>query len=116
MSVGLYMDVHVRRAVTNGLRLRGVDVLTAQEDGARELSDPDLLDRATVLGRALFTQDDDLLREAARRLRSGAPFAGVIYAHQLNVTVGQCIDDLELIAKVTEPAEWTGRLLHLPLK
>ena len=32
MSVRLYMDVHVRRAVTAGLRLRGVDVLTAQED------------------------------------------------------------------------------------
>ena len=110
------MDVHVRRAVTNGLRLRGVDVLTAQEDGARQLSDPDLLDRAAALDRVLFTQDDDLLKEAARRLRSGAAFAGVIYAHQLNVTVGQCIDDLELIAKATEPEEWAGRLLYLPLK
>lgn len=116
MSVKLYMDVHVRRAVTNGLRLRGVDVLTAQEDGARELDDPALLDRATTLGRVLFTQDDDLLREAAERLRRGAAFAGVIYAHQLNVTVGQCIDELELIAKVTGPAEWSGRLLYLPLK
>jgi hypothetical protein len=34
MSVSLYSDVHVRRAVTEGLRLRGVDILTAQEDGA----------------------------------------------------------------------------------
>ena len=33
MGVKLYMDVHVRRAVTQGLRLRQVDVLTAQEDG-----------------------------------------------------------------------------------
>jgi hypothetical protein len=37
MSVRLYMDVHVRRAVTEGLRMRGVDVLTAQDDGAAEL-------------------------------------------------------------------------------
>ena len=37
MSVELYMDVHVRRVVTDGLRSRGVDVLTAQEDGAGEL-------------------------------------------------------------------------------
>jgi predicted nuclease of predicted toxin-antitoxin system len=86
MSVRLYMDVHVRRAVTNGLRLRGVDVLTAQEDGARELSDPALLDRASALGRVLFTQDDDLLKEVAGRLRSSEPFAGVVYAHQLNIT------------------------------
>ena len=32
MAVGLMMDVHVRRQITLALRLRGVDVLTAQED------------------------------------------------------------------------------------
>jgi len=55
MSIRLYMDVHVRRAVTNGLRLRGVDVLTAQEDGASQMDDGPLLDRATELDRVLFT-------------------------------------------------------------
>jgi len=40
MSVGLYMDEHVPRAITEGLRLRGVDVLTAQEDNRRRASDP----------------------------------------------------------------------------
>ena len=34
MSVALYMDVHVPLPITSALRLRGVDVLTAQEDGA----------------------------------------------------------------------------------
>lgn len=38
------MDVNVRQAVTDGLRLRGVEVLTAQEDGSRELEDDALLD------------------------------------------------------------------------
>lgn len=33
MSVAFYMDEHVPRAISVGLRLRGVDVLTAQEDG-----------------------------------------------------------------------------------
>jgi predicted nuclease of predicted toxin-antitoxin system len=116
VSVRLYVDVHVRRAITEGLRLRGVDVLTAQEDGAREFDDPDLLDRATALGRVLFTQDDDLLREAKRRQRTGETFAGVIYAHQLNLTIGQCIAGLELIAQASEPAEWINRTEYLPLK
>lgn len=116
MSVRLYVDVHVRRAITEGLRLRGVDTLTAQEDGAREFGDADLLDRATALGRVLFTQDDDLLREAKRRQQTGETFAGVIYAHQLNVTIGQCIVDLELIAQASEPAEWINRTEYLPLK
>jgi predicted nuclease of predicted toxin-antitoxin system len=116
MSVHLYMDVHVRRAVTAGLRLRGVDVLTAQEDGTGELPDPELLDRATELGRVLFTQDDDLLREAKRRQQTGKSFAGIIYAYQLGITVSQCIADLELIAQASEPHEWLNRTIYLPLK
>ena len=61
MSVRFYMDVHVPRALTEGLRLRGTDVMTAQEDGARRLGDPELLDRAAALGCVLFTRDTDLL-------------------------------------------------------
>ena len=34
MAIPLYTDQHVPRAITTELRLRGVDVLTAQEDGA----------------------------------------------------------------------------------
>ncbi|MBI4605275.1 MAG: DUF5615 family PIN-like protein [Planctomycetes bacterium] len=115
MSVRLYMDVHVRRAVTVGLRLRGVDVLTAQEDGSTRLPDPELLDRAGELGRVLFSQDSDLLREATERQRAGRSFAGVVYAHQLNVSVGQCVRDLELIAKVAEPEDFVGWVEYLPL-
>jgi predicted nuclease of predicted toxin-antitoxin system len=99
MSLKLYTDVHVPVAVTTGLRLRGVDVLTAQEDGAATLPDPELLDRATLLDRVLVSFDDDLLREGARRQRAGEPFTGVIYAHQLRITIGQCVHDLELIAR-----------------
>jgi hypothetical protein len=116
MSVGLYMDVHVRRSVTTGLRLRGVDVLTAQEDGTGQLDDARLLDRATELGRVLFTQDDDLLREAARRQTTGERFSGLVYGHQLDVTVGQCVEDLELTARATEPEEWAGQVVYLPLR
>lgn len=107
--------VPVRRAITEALRLRGVDVLTAQEDTAARLPDPDLLDRARRRERVLFSQDEDLLAEATRRQRTGAPFAGVVYAHQLRVNIGRCIRDLELIAKATEPGDWQNWVEYLPL-
>lgn len=109
------MDVHVRRAVTDGLRLRGVDVLTAQKDGASQLEDAELLDRATSLSRLLFTQDEDLLREARQRQQTGGNFGGVVYAHQLNITIGECIADLELIAESTDLHQWINRVMFLPL-
>jgi len=114
VTVAFYMDVHVHRAITNGLRLRGVDVLIAQEDGYRTASDSLLLDRATELRRVLFSQDDDLLAEAKRRQVEGVAFAGVIYAHQLRVTIGRCVHDLELIAKATEAKELVNRVEFLP--
>jgi predicted nuclease of predicted toxin-antitoxin system len=113
--VRLYMDVHIPAAITDALRHRGVDVLTAQEDGTRRLLDHQLLDRAMVLGRALFTEDDDLLAEAAGRQARGEPFAGVIYTRHRQLRIGRCVDDLELIAKVYTSEEMANWVQYLPL-
>ena len=115
MAIALYMNHHVPRAITVGLRLRGVDVMTAYEDSASDMDDSELLDRAGELERGLFTQDDDLLAEATKRQREGIPFPGVIYAHQLRVPIGTCVHDLEIIAKAGEPEDLTNRVQFLPL-
>jgi hypothetical protein len=116
MPVALYMDAHIPRAVTVGLRLRGVDVLTAQEDKAATLADSQLLDRAASLGRVLFTFDDDLLVEATKRQAEGIRFSGVVYAHPMRVSIGTCIRGLEVIAKTTETADWESQIVFLPLR
>ena len=63
MSIASYIDHQVPRAISAGLRSRGVDVLTAYEDNTHEMDNPTLLDKAGELGRVLFTRDDDLLIE-----------------------------------------------------
>jgi predicted nuclease of predicted toxin-antitoxin system len=113
MSLGLYMDVHVPLPVTRGLRRRGVDVITAQEDGAARLRDPELLDRATALGRLLFSQDDDLLAEAVRCQRNAQAFATVIYVRQLDLSIGRCIASLEALAKAAVPEDAQGQIIFL---
>jgi predicted nuclease of predicted toxin-antitoxin system len=115
VSIPLYMDEHVHRAISAGLRLRGVDVLTAQEDGRRQTTDDVLLDRATELQRVLFSQDEDLLAEATLRQEQGIGFAGVVYGHQLRITIGMCVRDLELIAKAGNPEDLANRVEYLPL-
>ena len=109
------MDHHVPRAITVGLRLRGVDVITAFEDGSDTINDSQLLSRAAELGRVLFTQDDDLLAEAAERQRASLPFNGIIYAHQLRTSIGTCVNDLELITKIAEPQDLLNTVIFLPL-
>jgi len=111
----LYMDVHVDFAITAGLRLRQVDVLTAQEDGTTRLDDEPLLDRAASLNRVLFTQDEDFLTMAGERQARGSFFAGLIYGHQRAATIGQYVRDLELVCKVFEPEEMAHQIQYLPL-
>ncbi|HEY9849559.1 MAG TPA: DUF5615 family PIN-like protein [Leptolyngbyaceae cyanobacterium] len=115
MSLALYMDENVHRAITTGLQQRSIDVLTVQEDGLRSFPDPTILDRATELQRVLFTQDEDFLAEANRRQTEGIYFSGVIYAHKLIVSIGECVHDLEIIAKACDIEEFANRVQYLPL-
>jgi hypothetical protein len=115
MAVRLYLNHNVPTAIRDGLKLRGVDVLSAFEDDAHRLGDPELLDRAGELGRVLFSMDNDLLVEAAERQRTGRNFVGVVYVHQMSCSIGRCIEDLELIAEVMEPEQLRGSVQFLPL-
>ena len=114
MGVQLYLDVHVPQAIADQLRRRGVDVLTAVEDGASELSDDELLEHVRRTGRLLFTHDIRFRALAEEWQRKGRPFAGLIFGHALGGTIGQFVKDLELIAKDSEPGEWENVVDRIP--
>ena len=116
MAVAIFMDVHVPQAITDGLRRRGVDVLTALEDASAEREDHDLLERARALGRVLFTQDIRFKALAEDWQRQGRPFAGLLFGHQLRASIGRFVSDLELIGNASEPSEWLDTIAHLPFK
>src|SRR5438552_2803072 len=103
MPVIFYLDVHVPQSITDQLRSRSVDVLTAVEDGWADKADHELLQHAADLRRLLFTQDIRFKALAENWQRQGRPFAGLIFGHQLGGTIGQYVKDLELIAKAPEP-------------
>jgi hypothetical protein len=114
MTVRLYMDVHVPQAITEQLRRRDVDVLTAIEDGVDTMLDRRLLERVHLLGRVIFTQDIGFRVMAQEWQRQNKPFSGLIFGHQLGGTIGQYVRDLELIAKSSEPEEWINIVEFLP--
>lgn len=116
MPVAVYMDVHVPAAITAGLRRRGIDVLTSQEDGTARWSDDRLLVRATALGRVLFSQDDDMLNLTSESQQRGDASSGVIYAHQMSGGIGRLVNDLELVLKCCTASELANRVTYLPLK
>jgi hypothetical protein len=115
MPIAYYMDEHVQPAITRALRRRGVDVLTIQDDQFLHADDADILDRALSLGRVVFSRDKDFLAHAAFRQAAGVVFAGVVYAHQRRASIGECISDLELVAKAYDPPDMENHVEHLPL-
>jgi hypothetical protein len=115
MPVAFYMDVHVPAAITEQLRVRAVDVITAAEEGTSRLLDSELLSIATQAGRVLFTHDHRFRALAEQWQREGRPFGGLLFGPAEGVSVGQYVRDLELIAKASEPAEWRNVVDYLPL-
>lgn len=115
MPLPVYMDVHVPAGVTQALRRKGFDALTAQEDQASRSSDEELLTRATSLSRVLLTQDVDFVAIAARWQQTGQDFTGVVFAPQ-GTPIGRIIDDAELCLACLSNEELRNRFIHLPLR
>ncbi|HEY3391183.1 MAG TPA: hypothetical protein VGK58_00640, partial [Lacipirellulaceae bacterium] len=86
-----------------------------QEDSADQLRDELLLERASKLVRPIVTHDIRFQALAQDWQRQGKLFCGLIFAHQLQVSIGQCVRDLEIIAKATDPQDWTSQIIRLPL-
>ncbi len=115
MAIALFFDVHVDHAILAQLRLRQVDVRTAQEDDVDHLADNLLLDHASRFGRPLVTHDIRFQAMAEDWQRQGRPFCGLIFGHLMQVSIGQCVKDLELLAKATDAEDWASTIIRLPL-
>ena len=111
-----YADEHVHSGIVEGLRLRGIDVLTVQEDFREGSPDPENVDRATELGRIMLTADADYLAEGVRRQRVGIEFSGIVRYDFAVTGVGQCIEEAELIAKVFDDNDTKNQITYIPLR
>lgn len=107
-TICLYMDEHVPAVVTEGLRRRGVNVLTAQEAGLRSAPDEEHLKWARENNRVIFSQDVDFLRLHA----TGVPHRGIIYAHQ-QTPVREIMRGLMLIHDVLNPEDMANHIEFL---
>jgi hypothetical protein len=112
--LAFYLDHHIHRAIADGLRHRGIDILTAFEDGMATSDDEVLFERATSLGRIFVTQDQDFLEIAARWQHAGRAFPGLVYGIQQRLNIGKCIEYLVLIASVMLHEDMQNRIEFIP--
>src|SRR4051812_35679689 len=106
--IRIYSDEHIGNAIVNGLRRRGVDVLTFREAGLVSASDAEHLRRAHAESRVMLTQDEGFARMHAE----GFDHSGIIIIPARR-TIGQIIKAVFLIHDVFDAEEMTGRIEYV---
>ncbi len=110
-----YFDEHIKDAIAQALLRLNHHVLTVQGDGHGGRPDPEILARATQLGRLLFTQDKDFLKIARDAQIGGIHFCGILYCHQPKLSVGAIVADLSMLAEFGDPKDYENQVTYLPL-
>lgn len=112
-KIKIYTDESVPFAVVNGLRLLGVEVQSCQEAHNKGLSDIEQLDYARKNDFVIFTHDDDFLRIDAEYMIQEKNHCGIIYAHQKDYSIGECIRRLNLVVDILSPEEMENHVEFL---
>ena len=113
----LLIDEDFDHRIVRGLlaRVPSADLVTIQDIGLRGAHDRDVLAWAAEQGRVLLTHDvTTMTRFAYERIAAGQAMPGVFAVHQ-TATIGPVIEDLVLLASVSDEREWEGQVRYLPL-
>jgi predicted nuclease of predicted toxin-antitoxin system len=116
-TFGLLSDENFNGDIVRGLFLRqpNLDLLRVQDVGLMEVEDPEILDWSAHHQRILLTHDRATMPDFAyARLVSGKPMTGLWVVNN-RIPTRQAIDELLLLINCSEPDEWVGIVLYLPM-
>lgn len=113
----LLADENFNGDVVRGLLLRrpNLDLLRVQDVGLSGAEDPGILAWAAENDRIVLSHDFATMADFAyERVAAGEPMPGVLLVRE-RFPVGRAIDEILLTDECSEHAEWSGRVVHLPL-
>jgi predicted nuclease of predicted toxin-antitoxin system len=99
-KIRIYTDESVNIAVVEGLKRRGIDAFSARDMGNLGLTDQEQLIFANNQEAVVFSHDTDFLQIAAKWIKEKRAHHGIIYCHQKDYTLGECIRRLKLLATI----------------
>jgi Domain of unknown function (DUF5615) len=113
----LLTDEDVHGDIVDGLRRRlpALDLVRAHEVGLGQTPDPIILEWAAQQGRVVVSVDTKTLAVAAwDRVTRGLPMPGVAILRTI-LSIGQAINELELVAIVGNPDDFRDQVIYLPM-
>jgi len=112
-KVKIYTDESVDIAIVKGLKRLMIEAQSCQDANKLGLTDRQQLCYAYENGFVLFTHDDDFIKLNAEYVSQGKEHCGIIYAHQKDYNVGECIRRLKLIVDVLSPEDMKNHVEFL---
>ena len=100
----LVVDVNIAPTVIQFLRERGVDVVSAREEGWSRYEDRDILREAHEMGRFVLTHDSDFSELAVHQ---GQTITGIIHLRPAGRSPTEVIVDLQNL--FDDEIDWTQR-------
>jgi hypothetical protein len=113
----LLIDEDVHGAIVDGLRRRqpALDLVRVQDVGLARTPDAAILQWAAEQGRVVVSVDKKTLAvDAWDRVAHGLPMPGVAILRTV-LTIGQAVNELELIALAGNPDDLWDQVVYLPL-
>lgn len=111
--ISVYTDENVGPRIIDGLRRRGVHVVTSAEQRMLGATDPEHFTRAMELGAILLTADTDHLALARAALAAGGEHPSVIYFHIAWCDPAEVVRETCGIALAIEPGETRNRIWYV---
>lgn len=111
-------DENFNNNITKGLLRRNprFDILRTQDTPLSGADDSVLLERAARDGRMLLSHDvNTVVALAYERVARGQPVSGVFVCRS-TLPVALVIEEIETIDECSDPGEWEGRVVFLPLR
>lgn len=112
-KIKIYTNESVSVAIAEGLKRRGIDAQSCRDAENYGLTDEQQLDYACRNNLVIFTHDDDFLKLNAKYVTQGKEHPGIIYAHQKNYGIGECIQRIKLIVDVLLSEEMRNHIEFL---
>ena len=102
-------DEHIESSIVNGLKLLGIDAVSANEAGKRESDDEEILRFAKENNRVIITRDSDFIKLH----RKGVEHAGIVFIPNF-LAIGKIIRETEKVCMLFDNLE--NIIIYMPLK
>ena len=111
-------DENFNNDILRGVRRRSsaIDIVRIQDEGLSGAIDPIVLEWAAEAGRLVLTHDVSTMTAFAYdRVRVGQSMPGIVEASR-ELSIGNAIEDILLLAECSREGEWEGQIIYLPLR